>query len=202
LPERLRGMLQIPGPAFGAPEALRMGREIGSLSGSCEASTARALTVAAGRILEAWPEYSFPETGPNDDGGDACTIESVGRWYAALDLDCPFLREGLCTIYETRPITCREHAVLGTAEHCEGFSPGCGNRLEMPVKVLDALAQVAAEMEQTETQAVMMPLAAFWYVENRHRELRTWPGPELVSRFLDCLVATAPQTAFDVSEAA
>lgn len=180
-----------------APEALRMGREIGSLSGDCEASTARALTAAAGRILEGWSESPFSQSDP-----DARDIESVGRWYASLNLDCPFLREGLCTIYEKRPIACREHAVLGDAGHCEGFSPGRGNRLEIPVRVLDALARLSAEMEQTETQAVMLPLAPFWYAENRHRELQTWPGVELVSRFLDCLAETAPQTAFEASDAA
>jgi len=179
------------------PEALCMGREIGSLSGSCEASTAQALTVAAGRILEGWPESPFSQSAPG-----AYDIESIGRWYTALDLDCPFLREGLCTIYEKRPIACREHAVLGTAAHCDGFNPGCGNRLEMPVKVLDALAQLDAEMEQTEVQAIIMPLAPFWYAENRHRELRTWPGPELVARFLDCLARTASETVLDAAEAA
>ena len=181
------------------PEALCMGREIGSLSGSCDATTARALAAAAGRILEGGTESPFSETGPDDDGGDACDIESVGRWYSALDMDCPFLREETCTIYEKRPLACREHAVLGTAEHCEGFSPGRGNRLEIPVKVLDALGQLAAEVEQTEVQAVMMPLVPFWYEENRHRALRTWPGPELVALFLDCLAETASQAACEAS---
>ena len=184
------------------PEALCMGREIGSLSGGCDATTAQALTSAAGRILEGWSESPFSQSAADDSGSDACDIESIGRWYAALDLDCPFLREGICTIYEKRPIACREHAVLGDAGHCEGFSPGRGNRLEMPVKVLDALAQLAAEAEQTETQAVMMPLVPFWYAENRHRELRTWPGAELVARFLDCLARTASETVLDAAEAA
>ena len=185
-----------------APEALCMGREIGSLSGSCEASTAQALTAAADCIMEAWPEYSFPETDPDDDGGEASAIESIGRWYAALDLDCPFLSDGACTIYDKRLIACREYSMLGAAGHCEGFNPGHGNRLEMPLKVLEALGQLAAEMEQTEVQAVMMPLVPFWYAENRHRERRTWPGPELVSRFLDCLARTASETVLDAAEAA
>jgi len=184
------------------PEALHLGREIGSISGTCQATTAQALTVAAGRILEGWTEFPFSQSATDDGSPDACDIESVGRWYAALDLDCPFLSEGVCTIYEKRPIACREHAVLGTAEHCDGFSPGRGNRLEMPVKVLDALAQTAAEMEQTQVQAVMMPLVPFWYAENRHREFRTWPGPELVSRFLDCLAETTCRGAFEASDAA
>ena len=185
-----------------APEALWMGREIESLSGSRRVNTAQALTTAARRILGAWPEYSSLEIDPDENGSAASASESLGRWYASLGLDCPFLRGEACTIYDRRPIACREHAVLGTAEHCEGFSPGCGNRLEMPVKVLDALAQLAAEIEQTEVEAVTMPFVLFWYAENRHRELRTWPGPELVSRFLDCLAETATATAFNVPEAA
>jgi Fe-S-cluster containining protein len=189
-------------PLARVPEALHLGREIGSISGTCEATTAQALTVAAGRILEGWSESPFSQSATDDGVEDVCDIESVGRWYAALDLDCPFLREGLCTIYHIRPIACREHAVLDTAAYCDGFSPGRGNRLEMPVKVLDALAQTAAEMEQTQVQAVMMPLVPFWYEENRHREFRTWSGPELVSRFLDCLAETTSRGAFEASDAA
>jgi len=184
-----------------APEALCMGREIGSLSKSSDPATVRALTAAAGRILEGWPESPFAKTDP-DNSGDDGDIEAVGRWYASLDLPCPFLSEGACcTIYDKRPLACREHAVLGSAAYCEGFNPGRGKRLELPVKILDALGQVAADLEQTEVQAVMMPLVPFWYEENRHRALQTWSGPELVSRFLDCLGDTAAQS-LDVSEAA
>jgi hypothetical protein len=74
--------------------------------------------------------------------------------------------------------------------------------MEMPATVLNGLAQLAAEMEQTDVQAVMMPLVAFWYAENRRRRLRTWPGPDLVARFLDCLAKTTPQRALDIPEAA
>ena len=177
-----------------------MGREIGPLSESPDRATAQALTSAAGRILKGWPESPFAQSDP-DDNGDDCDIEAVGRWYASLELPCAFLSEGACTIYDKRPLACREHAVLGSSDHCKGFNPGLGNRLEMPVMVLDALGQLAADLEQTEVQAVMMPLVPFWYEENRHRALQTWDGPELVSRFLDCLAGTTAQTT-SISEAA
>ena len=184
-----------------APEALCMGWEIGPLSESSDPTRVRALTAAAGRILEGWSESPFAKTDP-DDSGDDNDLEAVGRWYASLDLPCPFLGEGACcTIYDKRPLACREHVVLGSRDHCQGFSLGLGNRLEPPVKILDALGQVAADLEQTEVQAVMMPLVPFWYEENRRRALQTWSGPELVSRFLDCLGDTAAQS-LDVSEAA
>ena len=182
------------------PEALCMGREIGPLSESSDPAIVRALTAAARRILEGWSESPFAQTDPDDNGED-CDIEAVGRWYASLDLECPFLSQGACTVYDKRPIACREHAVVDTVGHCEGFPPDRGNRLEMPIKVLDALGQVAADLEQTEVQAVMMPLAVFWYEENRHRALQTWDGPELVSRFLNCLADTASES-LDMSEAA
>jgi Fe-S-cluster containining protein len=185
-----------------APEALVMGREIGSLSESGDATTRRALTSAANRILAGWSDSPFLKTGLNDSEGQTGDIEAIGQWYASLEMDCPFLGEGQCTIYDKRPLACREHAVLGTASHCEGYTPGCGNKLEMPATVLDALAQLAAEVEQTEPQAVMMPLVPFWYTENHHRQIRTWPGQELVARFLDCLAKTTPQITLDINEAA
>ncbi|MCP4378161.1 MAG: YkgJ family cysteine cluster protein [bacterium] len=185
-----------------APEALVMGREIGSLSETSDATTRRALTNAANRILGGWSDSPFSKTDINDENGETGDIEAIGQWYASLETDCPFLSEGQCTIYDKRPLACREHVVSGIASHCEGYKPGYGNKLEMPATVLDALAQLAADLEQTEPQAIMMPLVPFWYTENRHRLLRTWPGRELATRFLDCLSKTTPQIAVDITEAA
>jgi Fe-S-cluster containining protein len=183
-----------------APEALCMGRELGPLSETADRTTARALTDAAGKIIAGWPESPFAQS-DSDDSTETGDIEAVGRWYASLELPCAFLSEGACTIYDKRPLACREHAVLGTSADCQGFSPDTGTRLELPVKILDALGQVAADLEQTEVQAVMMPLVPFWYEENARRTLQTWPGPELVSKFLNCLSDTASQPA-NISEAA
>jgi Fe-S-cluster containining protein len=36
---------------------------------------------------------------------------------------CAFNRGGLCTIYEVRPVQCRHHHALDTAEHCRAESP-------------------------------------------------------------------------------
>jgi len=176
------------------PEALCLGRQIGPLLEKRNATVAQGLATAANCILEGWSESRFSHDAPNYSGSEP-DIESVGQWYAELGLNCPFLCDGLCTIYDTRPIACREHTVLGTSGDCDGFHPGCGNHLRMPVRVLDALAQLAARMEQTDVQAVMMPLVPFWYEENCHRELQTWPAPDLVACFLDCLAETASETA-------
>ena len=93
------------------PEALRMGQEIGSLWEGADPNIARALTAAAGKILAAWPESPFAQSVAGDSG-EAFDIEAVGRWYASLDLPCPFLSQGACTIYDKRPLACRKHAVL------------------------------------------------------------------------------------------
>jgi Fe-S-cluster containining protein len=39
-------------------------------------------------------------------------------WHA-LQLDCPFLEQGLCVIYNARPHTCRTHFALTTPDHCK-----------------------------------------------------------------------------------
>jgi len=178
------------------PEALCMGREIGPLAASPDPDNVQALIAAADRILTGWSKSPLFQTGP----GAVCDIEAVGLWYASLKLPCPFLDHGTCSIYDRRPLACREHAVVGSASHCRQYDPTVGNRLEIPAKVLDALAQVAADLEQTEVQSVIMPLAPFWFEENRDRALRTWPGVELVSRFLECLSDTASQWAPDSKE--
>jgi Fe-S-cluster containining protein len=47
---------------------------------------------------------------------DALEQASTDWW--RLQLDCPFLADGLCSIYEHRPNACRQHFVLSPPERC------------------------------------------------------------------------------------
>jgi len=57
----------------------------------------------------------------------------------------------------------------------------------MPVSVLEALGQLAGELEQTDVEAVMLPLSFAWAQDNLERAQRTWPAVEMVKRFVEIL---------------
>jgi len=117
-------------------------------------------------------------------------LNLVSSWYRSLKLACPFLYKGVCTIYEQRPLACREHFVRGSARLCKG-GRGRAKVVKMPVRVVDALAQLASELEGTSVEAVMMPLVLVWYEQHPERDERSWPATMMVERFVEIVKVMA-----------
>ena len=59
----------------------------------------------------------------------------------------------------------------------------------MPVSVLEGLGLLTAELEQSDIEAVMLPLALPWVQENLERGERTWPAVKMVECFVEILQA-------------
>ena len=120
-------------------------------------------------------------------------VRQLGNWYAGLKLPCPFLSGGLCTIYEQRPTACREHFVTDSASLCETEQMDEPQVVMMPVSVLEALGQLASELEGAAVEAVMLPLALPWTQDNLHRHQRTWPEATMVKRFVEIVKTMAEE---------
>lgn len=59
----------------------------------------------------------------------------------ALGIACPFLADdGACSIYEDRPIVCREFVVTTPAKNCEDPKPGAVQAVPLPGQVSRALS--------------------------------------------------------------
>lgn len=122
---------------------------------------------------------------------DSLDIAAINRWYAELRMPCPFLSKGICSIYRKRPLACREHMVTSAPQLCRSDPENFPEIAELPVSVLEALGQVSAELEQSEVEALILPLA-FTGIENAHRRShRTWPAVQMVKRFVEILEKTA-----------
>ena len=80
------------------------------------------------------------------DPGEAARVESLARRYLALDLSCPFLEDGDCSIYEHRPTPCRQYWVTSDAELCT--DPFTNNARPVPVwpRVRDRLVRECAKI--------------------------------------------------------
>lgn len=173
------------------PEALRLSEEIDTLPPKQRRAAFRNFTAAASRILRARPpELNQPS---RDADGHAEGLRAISRWYRRLDLSCPFLAEGLCAAYPHRPIACREHLVTGPAGQCADARPDAAAPLEMPLSVGEALCRLAAEVEGTPPESILLPLALQWRSIDPGRSRRAWPGAELARRFADILEDLAGQ---------
>jgi len=121
-------------------------------------------------------------------------------WNLDLGLPCPFLRNDLCTIYENRPLVCREYFAIGCRGNCISGN-GWENRLELPVRMSKVLRRLTAELEGTTPEAVILPLAPFWSDENMERANRMWPLTLLVERFIEIVSEELAQSDLRASKA-
>jgi Fe-S-cluster containining protein len=79
----------------------------------------------------------------------------AAAWFS-LQVDCPFLEDESCSIYEDRPLVCREHQVTSPAAACSRLFREPVDRIESPVRLGAALARAAARLAGVSTS--MIPL--------------------------------------------
>ena len=172
-----------------APEVFRMREELLEIPAARSEAILKSSLEAAKIILDNIPK--------NYDAKDSTKINRrtqlnrLGRWYTGLKLVCPFLSDGLCTSYEQRPTVCREYIVTGSASLCKDEHTDGSQAVQMPISIAEALCQLTAELEQSDIEAVMLPLALPWAQENLHRSERIWPATMMVERFIEIVTAMA-----------
>jgi Fe-S-cluster containining protein len=180
------------------PEAFRLREEILALPARQRRKVVQSCIETAKIILSKKPEeFEITESAETNS---RIQINKLSKWYASFKLACPFLSDSLCSSYEQRPIACREYIVTGSAQFCknawlinDALKPLWRARSEshivqMPVSVLDCLGHLTAELEQTEIEAVMLPLVLPWVQENLERGERRWPAIQMVECFVEILL--------------
>ncbi len=118
-------------------------------------------------------------------------LEELSSWYAELNLGCPFLDDGLCSIYADRPLACREYLVTSPPHFCKGHHPTKGYKVPMPVSIAEAVFQLAAELDGTDLESVILTMMPMWNYENPHRIEQTYPAREIIEGFVTILNAQA-----------
>lgn len=68
-------------------------------------------------------------------------LEALGLEIFHLGSPCPFLEAESCSIYEDRPLSCREFLVTSDKHLCPNPTPSTIERVSIPAHPLDALAR-------------------------------------------------------------
>lgn len=113
--------------------------------------------------------------------------DKLNEWYAELNISCPFLQDGSCEIYEQRPLACREHLVLGTPQACKSHPEYEPEIAPAPVSILEALGQLRAELNGSNIEAVILPLALTLPEDYFGDSADKWPAATMVKRFIDII---------------
>lgn len=167
------------------PEAFWLPKEIFTGPNPQRRKRMRACLLASRRILRHQPPKLFinqklqTPQGPSD-------MNLISNWYKNLKLQCPFLDNQICTIYQARPLACKEHMVTGSPKACKGGLEKA-QVVEIPVPMTDVLALLAAEIEETEPEAIIMPLLLAWCDGNIKRSHRTWPAAVMLDHFVNII---------------
>lgn len=173
------------------PEVYRLNEEISTSPPHWREQIWQTSLLAARRILSQKPPESFIDQTEDTSLVGREELNLMSDWYAGLKLSCPFLCDGQCSIYDQRPLACRELFVKGSASEC-GDQSDKAEVLDIPIQMPNVLAQLAGELEGTAAESVMLPLALVWYDQNKQRAHRAWPAVMMVNRFLEIVKDMAP----------
>jgi Fe-S-cluster containining protein len=130
-------------------EAVALARIVDSLPPARRREIQRRFASAIARVRHA----ALVDPDSPDDAPILCAPDAGSRdasrnaWldaYFYLGIDCPFLENETCTIYEQRPAICREYLITSPPENCRhaGLKETVG--LDLPFRMSDALAGFAA----------------------------------------------------------
>ena len=123
-------------------------------------------------------------------------IELLKGWWSHKHLPCPILRADICSMYPLRPTACRQFVAVSDPSLCASKRPGL---VRMPLTVYQALAQLAAKLEDTASgpRVVILPMLLRWYDGKRAGSGRTWRAPAMAERFVEILVDLAEKGSAD-----
>ncbi|HEY3111241.1 MAG TPA: YkgJ family cysteine cluster protein, partial [Chloroflexota bacterium] len=137
--------------------------------------------LAAAGLLE---KLEHPERFPDRD------LHELGLDYFRQGIACPFLENESCSIYEERPIACREYLVTSPAAHCARPTAETVRIVPLAGKASTALSRLEEEPGARFVPWVPLVLAPTWVAQ--HPELPALrPGPELLRDFFTRLAEPA-----------
>jgi len=98
-----------------------------------------------------------------EDGSDPNhAIRAVASRYFQLQIPCPFLDDEKCSIYDERPLVCREYHVTSPAENCAHLYEIGVEALEVPIRMGEVLVRVAHQVAGASKESIPLVLALEW----------------------------------------
>lgn len=132
---------------------------------------------------------------PKDPKEQKQAVVDLGLEYFREGISCPFLENGSCSIYESRPLACREYLVTSPAENCSNPTAKTVSVIDLLIKPSTALRFLGREAD--EKGAAVVPLIrSLDFVENNPESFDEKPGEKWVADFFGQLTRSEiPDTA-------
>ncbi|MGD0199577.1 MAG: YkgJ family cysteine cluster protein [Bryobacteraceae bacterium] len=104
--------------------------------------------------------------------------------YFGKRIACPFLEEESCSIYEHRPMTCREYLVTSPAVCCWDPRPGSIEPVPMPLKLSVMLYCFGDGIGNQPTRWLPLLLALEWAERHAGEPVPCYPAPQMFRNFV------------------
>jgi Fe-S-cluster containining protein len=151
-------------------------------------SVVRARFADAERKLAGWARRADLD---NIDAIHGAAKYQIGLDYFRLGISCPFLEDGSCSIYDDRPLVCREFLVTSPAINCaRQGDPSVTVDIVPGANAHQALALLPYD-DPAELRRMPLTLALTWRAA-QPEDATTLPGRVWMERFIARLRAVAP----------
>jgi Fe-S-cluster containining protein len=114
-------------------------------------------------------------------------LRTIGLEYFRLGVACPFLEEESCSIYQDRPVACREYLVTSPPEHCANPTSESVRCVPLPLRVVPALMRFAPVLPGAKFIRWVPLLMAPEWAATHPDDTAPLPGPDLVRKLFDLL---------------
>lgn len=121
---------------------------------------------------------------------DKNTVMEINRKYFELGIQCPFLFDGSCSIYERRPSRCREYSVMSPPEYCADPFDARIRQLPLTIKMCESFTAGWSAFTGETPQIVPLTLALDWVGENPDIVKLRVPG-DMVEEMAEKILANA-----------
>lgn len=117
---------------------------------------------------------------------DGRGFEHNQAWFEAR-IPCPFLVDHACSIYEHRPIPCREHLVTSPPAACDDPTPQSVHPLPLFARVSRSLARLCHDTWPESPPRIPLPLVLRWAADHHDERARPRNGTELLKALIQGL---------------
>lgn len=131
-------------------------------------------------VLEGLGIDAFSLTDPQEQ-----SVRQLLVQYHRSGVRCAFLENESCSIYTSRPASCREYMVSSPAENCKKIGEAIVTRIPVSIRMAHALAGVAARVLGNEPMLLPLSFAINWAEENEEMGQRRFDGHMLVNLLLE-----------------
>jgi Fe-S-cluster containining protein len=108
----------------------------------------------------------------------------LAKDYFKLGLECPFLENQSCGIYQDRPLECREFRVTSDPRHCARLDPQGIEHIERNMWMASALRKLSIDSQNTNKDGWVSMIFALALAKSRRLRFKKKPGKKWLENFI------------------